>query len=92
MKVEYKRTVYEELDLSNDTVNDITIRRLYRFLDGGEYLREENGKTFLKMDDPHWRHGSVSEVTVREATKLDIAVCEVISAIQKEYKRNVFKL
>jgi len=83
MKVEYRRTVYEELDLGDKTVNDITVRRLYKLLDGGEYLREEKGKTFLKMDDPHWRHGSVSEVTVREATKLDIAVFEVISAIQK---------
>lgn len=86
MKVKFYKSVLEEINLPEDAVNEVTINRLKQFLNGGEYLREENGKTWLKEDDPHWRHGSVSEVVVREATELDIAVFKVLKALKEAKK------
>ena len=37
---------------------------------------------WLTQDDPHWRHGSVSEEKVRKATELDLAVFKVLEAIK----------
>ena len=47
-----------------------------------EYLRNINGEMWLTQDDPHWRHGSVSEEKVRKATELDLAVFKVLEAIK----------
>ena len=82
MKVSQYRSVYEEIELTSETVNKITVDRLKQFLNGGEYLRTEKGKTYLKQDDPYHRHGSISEEVVREATELDIAVMTVIKAFR----------
>lgn len=86
MKVKFYKSVLEEINLPEDAVNEVTINRLKQFLNGGEYLREEKGKTWLKQDDPDWRHGSVSEVVVREATELDIAVFKVLKALKEAKK------
>jgi hypothetical protein len=86
MKVSQYRSVYEEIELTAETVNDITIKRLQMLVSPGEYLREEKGKIVLKQDDPGWRHGSISEEVVREATELDIAVFKVLTALRKKDK------
>jgi hypothetical protein len=86
MKVLQYRSVYEEINLTEETVNEITIKRLQMLVSPGEYLRTENGKTLLKQDDPGWRHGSVSEEVVREATELDIAVFKVLTVLRKKDK------
>jgi len=87
MEVTLYKTVSEKVNLSDDTVKDITVRRLQRMLDGGEYLREVKVKnktiTMLKMDDPDHRHGSISEVDVREATELDKAIIYVLQTLRK---------
>lgn len=83
MKIKQNRTVYEEVEITEDSVKQITINRIRRLLDGGEFLRKEKGKTYLKQDDPNWRHGSVSEEIVREATELDIAVFKVLKALDE---------
>lgn len=82
MRVKQSRTVYEEVELSEDAVKSVTIDRLSQLLNGGEYLRTEKGKIYLKQDDPDHRHGSISEVIVREATELDIAVIKVIRTLK----------
>ena len=82
MKVKQWKEVYQEFDLTEAAVNEVTVDRLYKLLDGGEYLRKEKGKTYLKQDDPNHRHGSISEEIVREATELDIAVLTVIRALR----------
>lgn len=82
MKISQYRSVYEEMQLTDETVDKVTIARIKRLLGEGEYLRKVDGKTYLKQDDPGWRHGSISEVVVREATELDIAVFKVLDALR----------
>lgn len=83
MKISQSRPVVEEFILTEETVKEVTKKYLRSFLNGGEYLRKEKGKIYLKQDDPEWRHGSVSEETVREATELDLAIFKVLDAIKK---------
>lgn len=79
-------TVYErvakEVNLSDSDVTNITINALERMVYPGEYLREQQGKVVLMQDDPHHRHGSISEVYVRDATKQDIAVFEMLKYLK----------
>ncbi len=84
MKITQNRIITEEIHLTEDTVNKVAIDRLCQMLNGGEYLRTDNEKVYLKQDDPDWRHGSVSEVIVREATELDIAVFKVLDELRKK--------
>lgn len=84
MKVHVRRVVTDEVNLSKDQVEEIVEKYLKRLITPGEYLRKEGKKVILKQDDPHWRRGSVSEVTVREATTLDLAVFEVLNAIRNK--------
>lgn len=87
MKIKISRTVYEEVDLSSHEVDTIVLKKIATMLGEGEYLREESigkGKTtklVVKQDDPDWRHGSVQENYVRDATELDIALFKVRDAI-----------
>ena len=82
MQIKHSRTVYETLDLSDYEVNEITRRRLKQLITPGEYLRLNSaGKRVLMQDDPHHRHGSISEIYVRDATELDIAVCLVLKSL-----------
>lgn len=82
MKLKQSRTIYEEVEITEESVKQITINRIKKMLDGGEYLRKEKGKTYLKQDDPNWRHGSVSEEIVREATELDVAIFKILTALE----------
>jgi hypothetical protein len=86
MRVKHQRVIYEDIVLSDKEVIEVTKNKLYSLLDGGEYLREgkKDGKTitYLKQDDPDHRHGSISEVIVREATNLDIAIIKVLEVLK----------
>lgn len=81
MEIKYTRRVYETIDLDDNQVKEITRKKLRALVALGEYLREEKGKIILKQDEPHWRHGSISEDYVRDATELDIAVFKVLKAL-----------
>ena len=83
MKITQCRQVYEEVNLNEESIYEVTVARLTRLLDGGRYLRtDNNGVVWLKQDDPYHRHGSISEVNVREATELDVAVCTVLKGLK----------
>ncbi len=84
MKVRNTRMVYEDIDLNDQAVYDVTVKRLQQLLGNGEYLRTENGKVVVKQDDPGWRHGSVGEEYVRDATELDIAIFKVLNTLHAE--------
>ena len=81
MEIKVNKTVREIINLNENEVNEIATKRLLQLVAPGEYLREEKGKIILKQDEPHWRHGSVSEDYVRDATELDIAVFKVLKAL-----------
>ena len=82
MDVSFNRTVYEKVSLPELAVLDVTIRKLRDMVYPGEFLRKEKGKTVVKQDDPNWRHGSVSEDYVRDATELDLAIFRVLDELQ----------
>lgn len=84
MKVSQWKEVYQEFELTDRAANEVAIEQLERLVSPGEYLRTEKGKTWLKQDDPNWRHGSVGEEIVREATELDIAVFAVLRELRKK--------
>jgi hypothetical protein len=88
-KITVQKIQEEEIYLTQTQVDNITLERLRQFVTPGEYIRKQNDKLYLKQDDPDHRHGSISEVIVREATPLDIAVFEVIDALTegKTYAR-----
>ena len=87
MKIKLSRTVHEDVDLDDYQVDTIVLKKIARMLGAGEYLREvpaskgKKTKLVVKQDDPDWRHGSVSEYYVRDATELDIALFKVRDAI-----------
>lgn len=81
MKVNVSRVSYEEIELSDANVIDITRRKLLEMVYPGEYLRTESGKVVVKQDDPSWRHGSVHEEYCRDATEFDIAVFTVLASL-----------
>ena len=83
MEISHIEQTVKKIHLSNETVNEITLKRLYQLVSPGEYLRDKKGVMWLTQDDPHWRHGSISEETVRKATDLDIAVFAVIKALRE---------
>ena len=86
MRIQYNEVKTHEINIPRETVKEITVARLREFLDRGEFLRtvEKDGKTvvYLKKDEDNWRHGSVSEEIVREATELDKAVFVVLDALK----------
>lgn len=86
MRIQYNEVKTHEINIPRETVKEITVARLKEFLDYGEFLRtvEKDGKTvvYLKKDEDGWRHGSVSEEIVREATELDKAVFVLLDALK----------
>jgi hypothetical protein len=78
MKIRIEHRTYEEYDISNEKANEIARKRLYELINPGEFLLTKNGKIALMRNDPYWRHGSMDEIYVRDATELDIAVFEVL--------------
>lgn len=92
MKIRNTRMVHEDIDLNDQAVYDVTVNRLRQLLGDGEYLRTENGKVVVKQDDSGWRHGSVRENYVRDATELDISIFEVLDALRTERQIMVSKI
>ncbi len=82
MRIQFDEVVRRDITLKDATVLEVTRRRLKELVHPGEFIREFGDKQYLKMDDPDWRHGSVSEVTIREATELDKAVFLVLKALK----------
>ncbi len=82
MQIEYSKQVWEKINLPDTAVNEIAIRKLYQLL-GGEYFLK---KDCLYQDDPEWRHGSVTEIKIRKATELDLAILQVLK-ILKEFPK-----
>lgn len=80
-KVNVTETTTREVFLDEATINRITRERLRVMLGEGQYLRSKDGKLVVTQDDPHWRHGSLQEVYVRDATALDIAVFKVLEEL-----------
>jgi hypothetical protein len=76
-------TVEKQVTLSKKDLKAITIAYLKILVYPGEYLREVNGKTVVKQDDPFHRHGSISEVYVRDASEFDIAVFDMLAKLKK---------
>jgi hypothetical protein len=89
MKIKISHNVHQEVDLSDHLIDEIVLKKIDMMLGDGEYLREVpigkgmKTKLVVKQDDPNWRHGSVSEEYVRDATDLDIALFKVRDAISK---------
>lgn len=67
--------------LSEIQIKDITKQKLKSMLNGGEWLRTKDGKKIITKDEDGWRHGSVSEDYVRDATELDLAIFKVLEFI-----------
>lgn len=86
MKISQSRETVESITLTSVTVTTVTKNKLMSLVYPGEYLRTKKGVTYLYQDDPDWRHGSVSEIVVREATQLDKAVFILLEELRKEYE------
>ena len=83
MKISIPQIVYTEVTLDEATQLEITKKYLKKLISPGEYLRTDgDGTIWLKQDDPHHYHGSISEERVRVATALDIAVVEVLHQLK----------
>jgi hypothetical protein len=82
MKIRHSELVHSEITLSDDQVDEITLARLRMMVHPAQYLRtKSDGSVWLTRDDPHWRHGSISEEDVRPASKEDIIVFKVIDLL-----------
>lgn len=79
MRVFIPRT--EAVDLPQSAMKQVTKAYLLSMVAPGEYLRTIGGKVWVCQDDPEWRHGSVDEEVVREATQLDVAVFKVLETL-----------
>lgn len=83
MKFRYSRSETKEVELTTEECKEITLNYLRTLVGRDNYLRTEKGKIVVKEDDPNWRHGSVSEEYVRDATELDIAVFNMLQLLHR---------
>lgn len=81
MKIRIRKDITEEVTLSDEQITQITRSKLWQLVHPGEFLRKDKDRWIIKRDDPAWRHGSISEVFVREATELDRAVFKVLERL-----------
>ena len=81
MKISIIESVEKKIHLSDHNIKDVTKRKLKSMLGGGEWLRVRDGKKIVTKDEDNWRHGSVSEDYVRDATELDLAIFKVLEAL-----------
>lgn len=81
MQISIIESVEKKVYLSDYNIKEVTKQKLKSMLDGGEWLRTKEGKKIVTKDEDNWRHGSVSEDYVRDATELDIAIFTVLKAI-----------
>lgn len=81
MKIQIQKVSYEDIYLSDSNVKEVTSNKLKSMLGKGEWLRTRDGKQIVTKDEDNWRHGSVYEDYVRDATELDLAIFTVLKAI-----------
>lgn len=81
MQISIIESVEKKVYLSDYNIKEVTKQKLKSMLDGGEWLRTKEGKKIVTKDEDNWRHGSVSEDYVRDATELDLAIFTVLKAI-----------
>ena len=82
MEVTIASTTYQKVKLTDEQVRDAAELYLMSLVRPGEYLRDVGGTIQLKYDDPDHRHGSISELYVRDATPLDIAVFGILHKLR----------
>jgi hypothetical protein len=82
MEITLSKTVHEKFILTPNQVDGITKARLLRFLDGGTFLQDMDGKLMLCC----WEctgHGSGLTETIREATPTDITIVQIIRTLSQ---------
>jgi len=85
MEINITQSTTSKINLPDHTVYEITSKKLKQMLYPGQFLRRDDaGKLIVKKDEDNWRHGSVSEDYVRDATELDIAIFKVLDALYDE--------
>ncbi len=80
MKFKQTRTVYDDLYLTDETINHVAIHRLEQLVGKGFYLSDKDGKFIIVKDEE--RGSCFSSEYVRDATDLDIAVFKVLTALR----------
>lgn len=85
MKINGAKTTYIEMDVAESTILEAAIKivRAKHNLHESYYLRD----TTIKQDDPEHRHGSISEVVVREADEDEIEAFAVIGHLKALLRR-----
>lgn len=87
MQVKYKKTVYEDLYLDDETVNSILIRRLYKLFNwGSEYYIKD--RQVWTTSEYLTSHRFEREEVVRDATEEDYKTEEMINSIREKIKEN----
>lgn len=82
MKITVYETIEKYINLNTKQMKEVTQAYLMSLVSPGEYLRTDHtGKLVLKTD-VHYRHGSIGEEYVRDATEFDIAVFDIISRLR----------
>lgn len=81
MELTIHTTTSSKVHLTDQQVDEITIKRLRQLVHPGEYLRDTGQLVFLARDEEH-HHGSVYSENVRAATTLDKAVFRVLDFLK----------
>lgn len=81
VKITVPQTVWHNITLTEDQVENISREYLKTLIRPGEFLKQEEEKTMLAWidEDRYGSHSSFTEKIVREATPLDKAVFEVLN-------------
>lgn len=82
MKITIHSQKSDIVTLSNSNIIEVTKNKLMRLVHPGEYLvRGSDGNLWLAKDEDNHRHGSVSTELIRLGTNLDLAVFQVLGAL-----------
>lgn len=81
VKITVPQTVWHNITLTVDQVENISREYLRTLIRPGEFLKQQEEKTMLAWidEDRYGSHSSFTEKIVREATPLDKAVFEVLN-------------
>jgi len=83
MKITLETKVWQDVELSERSVDDIVRRKLDDLIYPGEFIKQrDTGQLVLMRADPNWRHGNPDDEFVRLATELDVAVIAVKDALK----------
>lgn len=78
-KMNGSHTLHVEFEVSNSELLDEAMLLVRKDVGLGTQHFLSADKLEVRYDDPHWRHGSVSEYTLRQATAVDLEAFAVIS-------------